>query len=271
MHNLESAYSSWGYGQAGHLTPRPRAKGLRPRRGAPSVSETVMLRRLEEQTPLSDIERGLLCKLSVFRECIQTGDALTRPGKPVVARIIIAGWACRQRTLPDGRRQIFNFLIPGDALGLTAASSPLEEVSTVALTRVECVDAMILKEILSAGDERHSRLQRALGSARRQEHAALLDHIMRLGRQSALERLCHFFLEMRDRTRAAGLAESDERFPLPLTQEVLADALGLSIVHLNRTLQQMKRDGLMHIHRGWLELHDTHRMELLADYGPHDG
>jgi len=234
------------------------------------VNEAVMVRRLEGQAPLSDIERGLLGKLSVFRESIQTGDALTRPGKPVVARIIIAGWACRQRTLPDGRRQIFGFLIPGDAVGLSTASSPLEEVSTVALTRVECVDAMILKEILSARDERHARLQRALRSARRQEHAALLDHIMRLGRQSAQERLCHFFLEMRDRTRAAGLAESDGLFPLPLTQEVLADALGLSIVHLNRTLQQMKRDGLIRMRSGWLDLLDMHRLEILADYGSHD-
>ena len=155
-------------------------------------------------------------------------------------------------------------------MGLSTASSPLEEVSTVALTRVECVDAMILKEILSARDERHARLQRALRSARRQEHAALLDHIMRLGRQSAQERLCHFFLEMRDRTRAAGLAESDGLFPLPLTQEVLADALGLSIVHLNRTLQQMKRDGLIRMRSGWLDLLDMHRLEILADYGSHD-
>ena len=229
-----------------------------------------MLRRLEGQTPLSDAERGLLGTLSVYRVCIHAGDALTRPGKPVGARIIIAGWACRQRTLPDGRRQIFGFLIPGDAVGLNRASSPLEEVSTVALTRVECVDAMILKDILSAGDERHARLQRVLRSARRQEHAALLDHIVRLGRQSALERLCHFFLEMRDRTRAAGLAESEERFPLPLTQEVLADALGLSIVHLNRTLQEMKRDGLMRMRGGWLDLLDMHRLEVLAAYGSHD-
>jgi CRP-like cAMP-binding protein len=78
---------------------------------------------------------------------------------------------------------------------------------------------------------------------------------MRLGRQTALERTAHLFLELRQRLAAVGLADG-ARFPLPLTQEVLADTLGLSIVHMNRTLQQLRREGLVEVKSGWARLLD---------------
>lgn len=241
----------------------------RRRRPVRPPSETAALRVLETVNLLSEDERALIRRLSLFRESIQSGRPFWRAGQSVGAKLVLSGWAARQRTLPDGRRQIFGFLIPGDVIGIGVAPSPLEEVSTVALTRVEAVDALMLREILALRDERHCRLLAALSQLRRQEEACLLDHIMRLGRQSALERTAHFLLEMHCRTRAAGLAQGD-CFPLPLTQEVLADALGLSIVHLNRTLQQMKRDGLIELRSGWATICDRSHLEHLADYGPHD-
>ncbi len=244
-----------------------RRPAARPTLKAPN--EAVVIRVLESVCTLSEEERGLIRRLSVFRESIQAGRPFWRPGQPVGAKIILSGWAARQRTLPDGRRQIFGFLLPGDSVGLMGGSSPLDEVSTVALTRVECMDALMLREILAVGDVRHARLAESLKALRRQEDAGLLDHIMRLGRQSALERTAHLFMEMRQRTRAAGLSEGD-RFPLPLTQEVLSDALGLSIVHLNRTLQQMKRDALIEMRAGWITLLDVGCLKNLADYGQHD-
>lgn len=238
-------------------------------RGPPSPSEAVAIRVLEANGPLSEEERALLKKLSVFRDSIPAGRTFWRQGQPVPARIIISGWACRQRMLSDGRRQIFSFLIPGDTVGIPRGARPLDEVSTVALTRVECMDALMLREILSAGDGRHTRLLGALSDARRLEDASLLDQIVRLGRQSALERTAHLFLELRERCKVAGLTDG-ERFPMPLTQETLADALGLSIVHQNRTLQQMKRDRVIEMRRGWMAILDVPHMMRLADAGPHD-
>jgi CRP-like cAMP-binding protein len=259
MHELNVAYASG----SGSLKIDRRRRPLR------APSEAAALRVLENVNLLSEDERSLIRRLSLFRDSIQAGRPFWRAGQPIGAKLVLSGWAARQRTLPDGRRQIFGFVIPGDVIGVVVTPSPLEEVSTVALTRVEAVDALMLREILAMQDERHSRLNAALNHLRRQEDACLLDHIMRLGRQSALERTAHFLLEMHDRTWAAGLAEGD-RFPLPLTQEVLADALGLSIVHLNRTLQQMKRDGLIELRSSWATLYDRPYLEKLADYGPHD-
>lgn len=241
--------------------------GVREAPGRPD--EGVVLRVLGREVALTEEEYALVRRFSVFRGGIPAGRAFWRDGEAVSARIIISGWACRQRCLPDGRRQIFGFLIPGDTVGLCAEHRPLDQVSTVALTRVECMDALLLREILATHDVRHARLEAALSAARRHEDAWLLDHVVRLGRQSALERSAHLFLELSDRCAAAGLDDGD-RFPLPLTQEVLADALGLSIVHLNRTLQQMRRGGLIEFRAGWLTILNRTRLEAIADFGPHD-
>ncbi|MNE21670.1 Nitrogen fixation regulation protein FixK [compost metagenome] len=153
----------------------------------------------------------------------------------------------------------------GDAIGIGLKARPLDEVSTVAVTRVECVDALMLREILAIQDGRHAGLQKALAVVRRNEEACLLDHVVRLGRQSAHERTAHFLLEWRQRCRLAGLADG-ERLPMPLTQEVLSDALGLSIVHLNRTLQHMRREHLIEMKRGWVDLLDVGRLKFVCDY-----
>ena len=99
------------------------------------------------------------------------------------------------------------------------------------------------------------------------EETRLFDHIVRLGRQSAFERVTHLLLELHERLAVVGLA-FENRFPLPLTQEVLADALGLSIVHVNRTLQQLRRGGLIDTRAGWVTLRDHEQMASLANFRP---
>ena len=93
------------------------------------------------------------------------------------------------------------------------------------------------------------------------------DHIVRLGRQTAYERMVHLMLEFHHRLQIAGLATNDS-FPMPLTQEVMADSLGLSVVHVNRTLQQVRRDGLLEIRSGQVKLLDLKLMQAVADWVP---
>lgn len=249
---------------------RPRmavstAAGLR--RPLRPPADVAALRVLGAVTTLSEDERNLVRKLCLYRETIPAGAEFAREGEAAPPRLIVSGWACRQHALPDGRRQIFGFLMAGDAIGIGLKARPMDEVSTVAVTRVECVDALMLREILAIQDGRHAGLQKALAAVRRYEEACLLDHVVRLGRQSAHERTAHFLLEWRQRCRVAGLADG-ERLPMPLTQEVLSDALGLSIVHLNRTLQHMKRERLIEMKRGWVDLLDVVRLKFICDYEP---
>ena len=183
------------------------------------------------------------------------------------ARYILSGWACRQRHLTDGRRQVFGFLLPGDGIGVCLQPNPLANTTTLTLTPMEVVDArdLLRPEALQDCPE----LTQLLVAAANEDERLLLDHVVRLGRLDAIERVAHLFLELHNRLSVVGL-ENEGRFPLPLTQEVLADALGLSVVHVNRTLQELRRQGLITLQNGHVTLLDRPALVVLADYGSRD-
>ncbi|CAN7618500.1 Crp/Fnr family transcriptional regulator [Phenylobacterium sp. LjRoot164] len=185
-------------------------------------------------------------------------------GRP---KFILKGWAARVRILPDGRRQIFNFVLPGEGLGVCARPNPLALSTVVALTPVQYVDAGPVQRAISGEDPRYSELRDALHVSASLDEAYLLAQIMRLGRQTAYERLCHLLLEIRDRLMLVGLA-SETDFPMPMTQETLADASGLSIVHVNRILQQLRREQLLELQGGKAHLREPHTLATISDYKP---
>ena len=226
--------------------------------------ETVV-RRLRALSALSDVEQALLRGVGDRRSSHAAGDLLADVGAlEARPRFIFSGWACRQRILPDGRRQIFSFLLPGDSISIVGRSHR-ELCAVVALTNVETGDARAVVEAADSG--RAPGLAQALAALEAQEQTLLLDHVVRLGRQTAYERMAHLLLEFQRRLQLAGVGD-DRRFPLPLTQEVMGDALGLSIVHVNRTLQQLRRDGLLELRYGVAILLQPERLAEIADARP---
>ena len=172
-------------------------------------------------------------------------------------RAIVSGWAAAARHLSDGRRQILQVYLPGDVLGL----SPLYMDEAIALTSVTTVDARPLAAALR--DAAHPTLGLAWDRAQLARQKQLLDHIVRLGRLSAYERTAHLLLELIDRHRRAGLSDG-RRMAWPLTQETLADVLGLSVVHVNRILQQLRREGMIALRAGQLVLPDADSLVSIA-------
>ena len=162
-----------------------------------------------------------------------TGDDLTGTLKSAASgmRFILAGWVAESVSLEDGRRQIIGLRLPGDRL-----APPGEGVETAFLTAG--------RTAVMSGPPVGPALEDLLLA---EEHARLRQLVVRLGRCSAHERTAHLLLELHERLLRIGLAAGDG-FHLPLTQEVLADALGLSIVHVNRTLQQLRREGCLVLH-----------------------
>lgn len=190
-------------------------------------------------------------------ELIPEGAHLDRP------QVLLDGWAVRQRVLSDGRRQILSFVLPGDIFGLCARRDGVALCSTAALTAVTVAPAPVIAEAL------HGEHVTALGRLARdllaQEEAFLLNQVVRLGRQSAHERLISLLLEFHTRLAQVHLAH-DGSFILPLTQEVLSDALGLSVVHTNRTLQQLKREHLVASKGTSISLCDLKHLAEISDY-----
>lgn len=217
----------------------------------------VLARRLGRLAPLTPSERALLHEWALQVQRHPQGVELegVQGARP---SFLLAGWAARLRLLENGGRQVFGFLLPGDraapwieggggrvppGLGVTVALTPVETLTVPAGAPADCPG-----------------LARAGHRAALLEQVLLLDHVLRLGRLTAYERVAHLLLELRHRLAVVGLA-SATRFPLPLTQELLGDHLGLSIVHVNRTLQQLRREGMVEIAGGTCTLHHP---ELMA-------
>lgn len=190
-------------------------------------------------------------------ELIAEGEPLNRPC------LLLEGWAVRQRVLSDGRRQIFSFVLPGDGLGLCARPDGVALHSTFALTPVTLAPMPLLNQRLQTRSK--SPLSDAAWNMISLEETFLSNQVMRLGRQSAYERLIHLLLEFHDRLKAKGAVE-DGSFVMPFTQEVLSDALGLSTVHTNRILQQLRRERLIQTHAATVRLVDLVLLAEVADY-----
>ncbi len=178
-----------------------------------------------------------------------------------VIRLLISGWACRYKNLPDGRRQILGFILPGDFCDLNIYFPRRLDHSICALTTVRFyeIEPALFRELI---DRRPHFIQAALwhemacsGTQR--------EWLLSLGRRSPIERLSHLFVELYYRQRAAGLA-TGLSFDLPITQNHLAEANGLSFVHLNRTLQEMRREGLIELSGRRLGILDLDRLKDVA-------
>lgn len=229
------------------------------------ASEGAMLRLMGPASALSGEERTLLRRLHRFREMFSAGQVINEEGEPPPAQIIVEGWACRQRLLPGGGRQIIDFLLPGDAIALADPIRPLDLESTVALTRVESMDAVLLREIFALNDGRHDVLKQLFAAGRRREETRLIDRLVRLGSSSAQARMAHLLIELRDRQRWIGLATGDS-LQMPITHEQLGDALGLSVVHVSRTLTALKAERLISVRSGWITLLDEDRLTAIGGY-----
>jgi CRP-like cAMP-binding protein len=157
------------------------------------------------------------------------------------AWLLISGWAAQARVLPDGRRQIGRILVPGDVFGLhVRVGAPA--AGLIALTDVVVADLSDLRQAIASG--RAPSLAAAWTAMQSLEQTGAFAHILRLGRFTAYERTGHLLLELYERLAAAGLTQGTS-MPMPLTQEMLADCLGLSVVHLNRMIQQLRRNRLI--------------------------
>lgn len=204
---------------------------------------------------LSPLESGLARpqRIAARAELFSEGDPIPQP------ILLLSGWAARVRRLADGRRQILGLLLPGDLIGIARRHDPVAISNIVALTDLAICPAPCQDDLEDVG------LSKAYDRSRSLEEHYLLAQIVRLGRLSAYERIADLLLELWERLKLAGLATTS-RFPVPLTQDLLADTLGLTNVHVNRTLQALRREGVLTLEAGMATLHDT---AALADQVHH--
>jgi CRP-like cAMP-binding protein len=228
----------------------------------------VLVRRLSRYAELSEEEIALLHALPLAPQDLGAGTELIVEGRLLdTPRLLVSGWACRFRMLPDGRRQIFDFILPGDMYGLCLRPQAVALTTAITLTSAQIADATALWVAIKERPTEFPGLADACHSTASLEEAHLLNQLVRIGRQTAYERTAHLILEMHDRLDAVGLADG-ATIPMPLTQETIADALGLSVVHLNRTLQLLRRDHLIESRTGFVKLLKPLQLADVADFHP---
>ena len=201
--------------------------------------------------------RSLGAGASIIRERSQTQQLFT----------LFSGWAFRYKSLSDGRRQILNFLLPGDFFGLQqqfadGATYGVEAVTDVAL----CVfPSSRLWELYRV----YPKLGYDLTWLSAREEQMLDENLLTTGRRSAMERVAVLLIHLFKRAQRVQLVDADNGFAFPLTQQHVADALGLSLVHTNRTLRKLQQLGLHELVDGRLLLRNAKALKQLADYADH--
>lgn len=208
-----------------------------------------------DRRALSTLETGPVCHAEARTDIAREGE------NPTVIRLLISGWACRYKDLPDGRRQIVGFFLPGDFCDLNVYILSELDHSIGALTAVRYFEIQPQKfqEVI----DQRPHLLRALLWHEMVSAGIQREWLLSIGQRSPLERLAHLFVELYYRLKAVGLA-TGLSFDLPITQNHLAEANGLSLVHLNRTLQEMRREGLIELSDRQLRIGDLERLKRVA-------
>jgi len=205
-----------------------------------------------------------IARLPYRTETYHAGQEIVVKGEKVdFVFMIEAGWATRFRMLEDGRRQILNFMLPGDCFDLMAinraqSDHSVSAASEVVLRRIKA-DAF-LKTVTN-----NPQLAASFWWAAIQEEAILREQIIRVGRKTAKERTAHLILELNRRVGTV-TGRVDDYLALPVAQALLADALGLSIVHISRTMTRLKAEGFIRMDQQGIEILRREDMAEMCDF-----
>lgn len=223
-----------------------------------------LIRKLEAFTSLSDADRAALERISADPRRVMPGTDLIREGdKPRGVFLILDGMAYRQKIRANGARQITAYMLPGDTGDLDAAL--LGEMDHTITTFSACEVVNIVPEVIAELMQQHPRIARALRRAILVDEGTLREWLMNIGCRTALERVAHLFCELLVRLQAVGCTNGNS-YLLPVKQADLAATAGLSPVHLNRTLQELRRRGLIELKGGRLTILNLPALQAAAEF-----
>jgi CRP-like cAMP-binding protein len=214
----------------------------------------------EELSSINQIKQNHLL-LPAGAEIIRAGD----PAPELYT--LYSGWAFRFKTLPDGRRQILNFLLPGDLVGLQAVMFDAALHGIEALTEVQL--CLLPRRQVWTLFEKMRALAFDVTWLGSREESIIDENLTSAGRRSALERVAALVVALYKRANALGLV-AEHTFAFPLTQQHVADALGLSLVHTNKTLARLRRMGMFTQANGMLTLTNPRVLERIGQYFDED-
>ncbi|KAB0680367.1 Crp/Fnr family transcriptional regulator [Aureimonas leprariae] len=208
----------------------------------------AFVRKLEAFIDLRPDELRVLQALQGPSVQIAAGKEIIHEGQHrSSAYILHEGWAYSCKRLPDGERQIIDIQIPGDFLGLHSSMLRMSDQTFVALTNLQITKINMDRSLEFV--QSHPRLAAALLRCVAHDEAIIAEHLVSIGKRDALERTAHFLLEFGSRMGSIGRFSNDS-YECPISQPILADALGITTTHLNRILRRLRERELVMFRNG---------------------
>lgn len=224
-----------------------------------------LLQRLSSRGVLDHADQVSILALPYEARTYEANSYLIREGGPPnpFCSFVSSGFAFRQKLTVQGARQIVSIHMAGDFLDLQHLFLKRADHNVQALTRLETV--MIERSALRALAAERPAVGEAMWVDALVEASIFREWITNVGRRDARTRIAHLLCEFATRMTAAGLSDG-ERYELPMTQEQIGDATGLTSVHVNRTLKSLQAEGLVHRQKGFLSFEDWERIRSVADF-----
>lgn len=227
---------------------------------------TTLISKLRSIVPLTEEQCEAIERLPVRIHTLAAHNDIVRDGdRPGHCFLILEGWACRYKLLGDGRRQILSIHLPGDIPDLQSLHIPTMDHSLASLTKVAV--AVIPHESLSDLTSRHPGIAAILWRETLIDAGISRAWMIGMGRRSAFEQVAHLFCDLYMKLQAVGLADH-YRCLLPITQIDLADALGLTSVHINRVLREMRSRALITLREQTLVIEAWDELLRIAEFDP---
>jgi CRP-like cAMP-binding protein len=232
---------------------------------SPSTSHPL-IRKLESIVTLSDEEKSMLVNLPMQVQDLRADQDIVREGDRVSRScILLEGFACRYKMTAEGKRQIMSFHIPGDIPDLQSIHLRTMDHSLQTLT--PCKVGFITHEAIKDLCHRSPRIAGAFWRDTLIDAAIFREWMVNIGRREAFARAAHLFCEMLVRMKSVGLAQ-DHTCELPITQSELGDAMGISHVHANRTIQDLRKAGLISLKGTTFKALDWEGLKQAGEFSP---
>lgn len=223
--------------------------------------DNAFANRLSKLATLSPTDLSVVARLTSRVRSFKAHSDLAREDDPSAVLVVLSGFGCCYRQQAGGKRQNLAYLLPGDMFDLKRRG--LDSVGALSPCRIAFIPRAAFQDVL----ERYPQIATAVDLATRIEEAISREWLLNLGSRSAAERIAHLFCELLARLQVVDLA-SAESYAFPVSQSELSATVGLSPVHVNRTLQDLRRAGLIELHGRTLQIKDGPRLRAMAGFTP---
>jgi CRP-like cAMP-binding protein len=224
----------------------------------------VLIARFESRVSLTSEEREAIRSMPFELRTYPIHSYLVREGdRATSAKLLIDGLAYRHKVTVEGARQILSVHIAGDFVDLEGSLVPIADHNVQVLST--CTVAQVPRDALVAIIHKHGAVAHAMWIETLVDASIYREWVVNVGRRDSRQAMCHFLCEFGRRLESAGLAKA-HGYELPMTQEQLADTLGITPVHVNRVLRDLDHEGVLVRHKRFVEVPDWERLRKLAGF-----